>query len=75
MPYLEHDLPHEERPKLEEVSLKGIFHHITRASAVLLCILTELQAFFRFDGARINERLCDVWAALLPAPDVKDLQI
>ena len=73
MPYLEHDLPHEERPKLEEASLKDIFHHMTRASAVLLCILTELQAFFRFDGARINERLRDVWAALLPAPDVKDL--
>ena len=46
---------------------------LTRASAILLCILTELQAFFRFDGARINERLHEVWNALMPAPEVKDL--
>jgi len=73
MPFLEHDLPHEERPRLEEASLLNIFHHMARASAVLLCIVTELQAFFGFDGARINERLCAVWDALLPAPEVKDL--
>jgi hypothetical protein len=73
MPYLEHDLPHEERPKLAEASLKNIFLHMARASAVLLCILTEIQALFRFDGARINERLRDVWNATLPAPDVKEL--
>ena len=71
--YLEHDMPHEDRPKLEEASLDVIFSHMARACAILLCILTELQAFFRFDGARINERLLDVWNALLSAPEVKDL--
>jgi hypothetical protein len=73
MSYLERDLPQEERPKLEEASLRGIFAHMTRASAILLCILTELQAFFKFDGARINARLHEVWNALVPAPEVKDL--
>ncbi len=71
--YLERDMPHEERPKIEEVSLGLIFSHMTRAYAILLCILTELQAFFRFDGARINARLHEIWNALLPAPEVKDL--
>src|SRR5271169_6559006 len=71
--YLEHDLPHERRPELEEGSLALIFGHMTRASAVLLCILTELQAYFRFDGARINERLLQIWDALLQAPEVRDL--
>jgi hypothetical protein len=35
MPYLEHDLPHEDRPKLEEASLRRIFDHMARASAIL----------------------------------------
>jgi hypothetical protein len=73
MPYLERDLPIEERPKLEELSLLLIFGHIGRAAAILLCILTELQAYFRFDGARINERLHEVWNVLTPAPEIRDL--
>jgi hypothetical protein len=73
MPYLERDLPIDERPRLEEKSLLLIFDHIARAAAILLCILTELQAYFRFDGARINERLLEVWSVLKAAPEVKDL--
>lgn len=73
MPYLEHDLPIEERSKLEEMSLRRIFDHMAQAAAILLCILTELQAYFRFDGARINERLHCVWDVLVPAPEVRDL--
>ena len=71
--YLERDLPHDDRPKIEEASHDLVFSHMARACAILLCILTELQAFFRFDGARINARLHEVWNALLPAPEVKDL--
>jgi hypothetical protein len=73
MSYLEHDVPPEERPGLEEKSLRAIFGHMARASAILLCILTELQAYFKFEGARINERVHNVWSALTPAPEVKDL--
>jgi hypothetical protein len=71
--YLERDMPHEDRPKIEEISMSVIFSHMTRACAILLCILTELQAFFHFEGARINARLHEIWNALLPAPEVKDL--
>jgi len=73
MPYLERDLPIEERSKLDEMSLRRIFVHMARSAAILLCILTELQAYFRFDGARIGERLHQVWDVLTPAPEVKDL--
>ena len=73
MPYLEHDLPPDERPRLEELSLRDIFNHMALSAAILLCLLTELQAHFRFDGARINERLHAVWDVLVPAPAVKDL--
>jgi len=47
--------------------------HIPRIAAVLLCMLTEVQAYFRFDGAHIGQRLHQVWNALLPAPEVKEL--
>ena len=47
--------------------------HIPRIAAVLLCMLTEVQAYFRFDGARIGQRLHQTWNALLPAPEVKEL--
>jgi hypothetical protein len=38
-------------------------------------MITELQAHFRFDdaGARINERIHEMWKALMPSFDVKEL--
>ncbi len=47
--------------------------HIPRLAAILLCMLTEVQTYFRFDGARINQRLHQIWNALLAAPEVKEL--
>jgi len=37
--------------------------------------VTELQAYLRFDdsGARINERIHEVWNALMPTFTVKQL--
>jgi hypothetical protein len=48
---------------------------IPRIAAILLCIVTELQAYFGFDdnGARINERIHEMWDALMPVFEVKDL--
>lgn len=67
------DFPHELRPIVEDRVEDLIAVHISRVAAILLCTLTELQAFFKFDGARINERLHQVWNALLPAPEIKEL--
>ena len=41
----------------------------------MLCIVTELQAYFHFDddGARINERIHAMWNALVPAFDAKEI--
>ena len=35
--------------------------HMSRAAAVLLCIITEVQAHFNFDGANINQRIHRIW--------------
>lgn len=49
--------------------------HLLRSAAILLSIVTELQAYFRFDdsGARINERIYAMWNALMPVFEVKEL--
>jgi len=71
--YVPDSLLHEQRENVDQHHPRLLFKHITRAAATLLCIVTELQAYFRFDGARINERIHDVWEALNPAFEVKEL--
>ena len=71
--YTTDSMPHEDRPKIDAIHPKILYLHITRAAAILLCIITELQAHFRFDGAHINERIHKMWDALLPVFEVKEL--
>ncbi|MGA2302193.1 MAG: hypothetical protein ABSG77_16035 [Candidatus Acidiferrum sp.] len=67
------DLPHEDRPAVEDASEVMITIHIARVAGILLCTLTEVQAYCRFDGARINERLHEIWNALVLMPEIKEL--
>ena len=48
--------------------------HISRASLLMLCLLTEIQAFYRFEGpAEIDGRLASIWQAMHPLFEVKKL--
>ncbi len=67
------DLPHEIRPNVDDAAEEMISVHIPRMAAILLCTLTEIQAYLKFDGARINQRLHEIWNALVPAPEIKEL--
>jgi hypothetical protein len=73
--YIADSMPHEERPRIEDAHLRVFSANIARAALMLLCIITELQAHFRFDddGARINERIHKMWDALMPVFEVKEL--
>lgn len=73
--YISDILPIEERPKLDELHPIKLATHISQAAGVLVGTVTELQAYFRFDdsGARINERIHEVWNALMPTFTVKEL--
>lgn len=73
--YVPDILPLEERPKLDELHPIKVTTHMAQAAGVLISIVTELQAYFHFDdnGARINERIHEVWKALLPTFTVKEL--
>ncbi len=68
-------LPHESRPKLRVHFLPYITMHLCRAASILLCILTEVQVRFRYDQektARIDERLREVWTALIVAMEPRE---
>ena len=73
--YIMDAIPHEERPKLDAIFPKILSMHIARAAVILLSIVTELQAYFHFDddGARINPRIHEMWKALMPVFEVKEL--
>jgi hypothetical protein len=71
--YMDDFLPHEVRDKLDDTYDLFVSAHIGRSSSVLLCVITEIQAHCRFDGANINDRICKVWGALLPFPETKEL--
>jgi hypothetical protein len=71
--YVSKEVPHDFRPMIDTMLDNTISIHLPRMSAILLCMVTEVQAYFRFDGARINERIHQVWDALLQVPEVKEL--
>jgi hypothetical protein len=71
--YVRDFMPHDVRPKVDESYDLLLSAHIGRAATVLLCLITELQAYCRFDGAHINERICKIWEALLPLFEAKEL--
>lgn len=75
MYFIPDSFPHEERPKLDATYPKILSMHMLRSAGILLCIVTELQLYFRFDdsGARINERIHSMWNVLMPVFEVKEL--
>jgi hypothetical protein len=71
--YVTDSLQHEERPKLDDGHLRLLSKHLSQAAAILLCIVTELQAHFHFEGANIDERIHKMWNSLMQAFVVKEL--
>lgn len=71
--YMRDFLPQETRPKVDEGYHMFLSSHIGRAATVLLCIITEIQAYCKFEGHRINERICEVWDALKPLFETEEL--
>ena len=71
--YIADSMPHDNRPQIDAAYPKALSSHIARAALMLLCLITELQAQFHFDGASIDERIHKMWNALMPAFDVKEL--
>ncbi|HEX3322639.1 MAG TPA: hypothetical protein VHR84_18180 [Terriglobales bacterium] len=71
----EDSIPVDQRSMLGERYETIVSTQLGRAASILLCVITEIQAKFRFrdEGARINERICEVWSKLLPMFEVKEL--
>lgn len=73
MYFITDSFPHEDRPKVDEQYPKLLSMHLARTAVILLCIITELQAYFHFDGANINERIHKIWDSIMPVFEVKEL--
>jgi len=58
---------------MDELHPQVLSMHIARAAAILLCIVTELQAHFHFTGASIDQRIHKMWNVLMPVFEVKEL--
>jgi len=75
LPLIDDSQPIEKRLEMDVVFPGLMATHLSRVAGVLLCIVTELQAYFRFDdnGAQINKRIHEIWNVLTPAFAVKEL--
>jgi hypothetical protein len=74
-PFIARDrLPHGMRtPELDNYGLRSLAMHFARAAVLLLCLLTEIQDHFKFQGANIDKRLRETWTAMLAIYEVKEL--
>jgi len=71
--YMSDFLPHAERPRIDASYEMFLSRHIGRAATVLLCTITELQAYCLFEGAHINERISKSWETLMPLFEANEL--
>ena len=66
-------IPHEMREGAADAAERNIAMHIGRAAGLLLCLLTEIQHYFGFENADVDQRLGEIWAAILPVIEVREL--
>ncbi len=71
--YISDFLPHAERPKIDATYDVFLSKHIGRAATVLLCMITELQAYCRFGDAHIDKRVGELWGKLIPLFEANEL--
>ena len=65
-------VPSEKRDQLNEAVDLNVAMHYGRAAGVLLCALSEIQHFFKFDSADIDQRLRDLWEAMVPVYELRE---
>lgn len=70
--YIKDAMPHEQRPTDDEF-LRMFSLHVGQAAGVMLAIVTELQAYFNFDGPDINGQIHKMWDVLMPSFPVREL--
>lgn len=67
-------LSHDKRGTItDDAAHRYIAMHFGRTAGILLCLLTEIQHCFRFDDADIDKRLAEIWRAMIPVYEVREL--
>ncbi len=52
---------------------RALTQHIGRAAAVLVALITEIQAAYRFTGHNVNSRIHEAWRGMVNFPDGEDI--
>lgn len=65
--------PHEKREDIQNRAELDMSNHMGRAAGLLLSLLTEIQAKFKFEGHNINKRLHKAWRDVQPFFEIKEL--
>ena len=47
--------------------------HVCMAAGLLISMVTEVKAHYRFKAARIDERIAEAWSGLMVSPVVAEL--
>ncbi len=68
-----HDLPVQHHERLDEATERALAMHVFRAAGLLMCLVTEIQHFCKFEGANIDQRLADTWASMLEIYEIEEL--
>jgi hypothetical protein len=68
-----YDAPHAQREPILERAERELTAHLGRSAAVLLALITEIQATFKFDGHNINSRLHEMWRSIVNFPEGEEM--
>ena len=71
--FLKDHLSHELRSRVDESYEQLLSTHIARSAVVLVSTVTELQLRCRIPEHGINERISEVWKAILPLSEAHEL--
>jgi hypothetical protein len=71
--YTRDAIPREMHPRMDQIYVRLMSLHMGRAAIVMLCIVTEVQAHFRFMDANINARIHRLWDELIAIFEAREI--
>lgn len=71
--YTRDAIPRDQHARMDEIYERLMSLHMGRVAIIMLCVVTEVQAYFRFTDANINARIFRLWDRLIPLFEAKEI--
>jgi hypothetical protein len=65
--------PHQHRSAIFERAERSLTQHLGRTATVLLAVISEIQAVYRFEGHSVNARLHAMWREMVNFSEGKEM--